>query len=59
MQGVLTKLSTAKELIKEIMERERKKQSERDAEKAKKQEGKIDGCVLPVPTSDLELVEKN
>ena len=43
-QGVLTKLSTAKELMKEIMERERKKQSERDAEKAKKTEGKVDGC---------------
>ena len=32
--------------MKEIMERERKKQSERDAEKAKKAEGKVDGCAL-------------
>ena len=37
--------------MKEIMERERKKQSERDAEKAKKTEGKVDGCDRLPPQS--------
>ena len=33
-QGLLSKLSAAKELMKEFMERERRKQAERDAAKA-------------------------
>ncbi len=36
MQGVLSKLSAAKELMNEMYEREKKKAAEREAEKAAK-----------------------
>jgi hypothetical protein len=38
VQGVLSKLSAAKELMKEMFEREKKKAAEREAEKAKAKE---------------------
>jgi len=40
VQGVLSKLSAAKDMMNEMLERERRKRAERDAEKAKDAEAK-------------------
>lgn len=39
-KSILSKLSTAKEMMKEFLERERRKQAEREASKAEKKEEK-------------------
>ncbi len=39
-QGVLSKLSAAKDMMKEMLERERRKRAERDAEKSKDADAK-------------------
>jgi hypothetical protein len=50
-KGVLSKLAAAKELMKEFLERERKKQAERDAAKAAAASKQGEGAAAEAPSS--------